>query len=101
MKTIKIPFTNKTIIDTDKLENLTHKLSKAENLADKLSALYDDVVDNKAEYNIEQFRQSFMVVCNNKDIRFVVKTFCYDKPEDEEYAFLCAEELCEMLNQKI
>lgn len=58
------------------------------------------VCDNKVEYKIEFTETSCKVVLADVyDWRITIKEFPFK--DDFDYAKLCAEELCEMLNQKI
>ena len=58
------------------------------------------VCDNKVEYKIEFTETSCKVVLADVyDWRITIKEFPFN--DDKDYAKLCAEELCEMLNQKI
>jgi hypothetical protein len=61
-----------------------------------------DIHEQRAEYSIIDNISSFWVVAHNKvgiGIR-LVKSFNCIPYEDREYAFICAKELCDMLNAK-
>lgn len=58
------------------------------------------VYDNKVEYKIEFTETSCKVVLANVyDWRITIKEFPFN--DDKEYANLCAEELCEKLNERM
>lgn len=93
MKTIKIPLTNKVIVNREELNILEEQRGKVIRLLD---------------YVIKQPTQTYsVVVCYDLYIVSIdtpegvcpIKVFPFG--DDKEYARLCAEELCEMLNSKM
>lgn len=91
MKTIKIPFTNKVIVDKKELTSIEYKKD--------LSALSLNIFFGKAEYTYRDIFGAYCVYVICGDTSFPIKIFNFG--DDKEYAKLCAEELCEMLNSKM
>ena len=94
MKPIKIPFTNKVIVDKNYLQSLER--------LDKDTILFCNAVilSNKDfQFDILELYDKYVVcvVDNNKSLP--IKVFPFG--DDKEYARLCAEELCEILNSKM
>lgn len=77
------------------------RLSYRYNVIREVRRYIDSIVcDNEVEYKVEFTETSCKVVLVNVyDWRITIKEFLYN--DDKEYAKLCAEELCEMLNQKM
>lgn len=59
------------------------------------------ILNNINEYRIIPYNGGYLVTdyCKKSNTHRMVKFYIY--PHDAEYAKLCAEELCEMLNQNI
>ena len=91
MKTIKIPFTNKVIVDRKELISIESSKD--------LSALSLNIFFGKAEYTYKEIFGAYCVYVIDGDTFFPIKIFNFG--DDQEYAQLCAEELCEMLNSKM
>lgn len=91
MKTIKIPFTNKVIVDKKELMSIEYKKD--------LSALSLNIFFGKVEYTYREIFGAYCVDVIDGDIFFPIKIFKFG--DDKQYAKLCAEELCEMLNSKM
>lgn len=91
MKTIKIPFTNKVIVDKKELMSIEYKKD--------LSALSLNIFFGKVEYIYRETYGAYCVNVIDGDRFFPIKIFNFG--DDKEYARLCAEELCEMLNSKM
>lgn len=54
-----------------------------------------NVIKHWAKYQIVEDTDGYMIICDAYAIKF------FPFGDDADYALLCAEELCEMLNQKI
>ena len=69
----------------------------------KMNALYKDIGRHKVEYC---FQDNFgcnhysVAVRTRKDFGVLIKTFPYHDADSADYARICAEELCDMLNEK-
>lgn len=79
---------------------LSQKEYEAMNLTlrDIVNAIIKDrinVIKQCTKYQIVEDTDGYMVICDT----YAIKFFPFN--DDKEYAKLCAEELCEMLNQKI
>jgi hypothetical protein len=59
-----------------------------------------DIHEQRAEYSIIDNISSYWVVAHNKVGIRLVKSFNCIPYEDREYALICANELCDMLNAK-
>lgn len=96
MKKIKIPFTDKVIVD----EKFLTERERYKECFDNLNKAEEIVLQNKwCKYEI-WIGIDYYVVCMLFDnIKIPIKSFPFG--DDKEYAKLCAEELCEMLNSKI
>ena len=91
MKTIKIPFTNKVIVDRKELFEIEY--------VKDIEALKQNIYGEKVEYICDEGREEYFVLILNRYTLFPIKIFPFG--DDKEYARLCAEELCEMLNSKM
>ena len=96
MKKIKIPFTNKVIVD----EKILTERERYEYLVNKYNASVNDILFlGRGSYIIYENEAFYVVSLEINNIKIPIKSFPFDY--DKEYAKLCAEELCEMLNSKI
>ena len=93
MKPIKIPFTNKVIVDKKELEILEDQKKKFPRLVDYVMR------QTNPTYSITVGYDFYVVSMNTPYGEYPIKIFLIG--DDEEYAQLCAEELCEMLNSKM
>lgn len=93
MKTIKIPFTNKVIVDRKELEVLEDQKLNLTRLASYV------VTKTNPMYYISESYEAYVVFVHTPHCEFPIKAFPLGL--DQEYARLCAEELCEMLNSKM
>jgi hypothetical protein len=66
----------------------------------KYRYLKSSILANEVRYKIGETSKYFVVYTTNRDVNYPIKVF-YIIDDDKDYAKLCAEELCEMLNQKI
>ena len=96
MKKIKIPFTDKVIVD----EKFLTERERYKECFDKLNKAEEIVLQNKwCKYEI-WIGVDYYVVCMLFDNDIIpIKSFPFG--DDEQYAKLCAEELCEKLNERI
>ena len=96
MKKIKIPFTDKVIVD-EKI--LTECECHKEN-SDRLKSVVESVLlGGQCSYVVFK-GVTFHAVCMQID-NFMVPIKSFPFGDDEEYAKLCAEELLEKLNEEI
>ena len=95
MKTIKIPFTNKVIVNKDKYEKGQLAATIRDGMIEALRALESGSV----EFFVTFFPDNYVVAAKNYAFNIIIKSFPFG--DDREYARLCAEELCEMLNSKM
>ena len=95
MKTIKIPFTNKVIVDKDKYEQGQLAATTRDGMIDTITALQN----GKVEFAVSFFPDNYIVLAKHYAFNIIIKAFPFG--DDREYARLCAEELCEMLNSKM
>ena len=69
----------------------------------KMNALYKDIGRRKVEYH---FQDNFgcnhfsVAVKTREDFGVLIKIFPYHDADSAAYARICAEELCDMLNEK-
>ena len=69
----------------------------------KMNALYKDIGRRRVEY---RFQNNFgcnhfsVAVRTREDFGVLIKTFPYHDADSAAYARICAEELCDMLNEK-
>lgn len=59
-----------------------------------------DIHEQRAEYSIIDNISSYWVVARNNGSIRLVKSFNCIPYDNKEYAFICAKELCDMLNAK-
>lgn len=95
MKTIKIPFTNKVIVDRDKYE----QGQRAATIRDGIINAITDLQNGRVAFAVSFFPDNYVVLANHYAFNIIIKSFPIG--DDAEYARLCAEELCEMLNSKM
>lgn len=95
MKPIKIPFTNKVIVDKDKYEQGQNAAKRRDGMIEAIAALQS----GKVEFFVTFFPDNYVVAARTNDFNIIIKSFPFGN--DREYARLCAEELYEMLNSKI
>jgi hypothetical protein len=62
--------------------------------------LKSSIMANEVRYKIGEKSKYFVVYMTNRDVNYPIKVF-YIIDDDKEYARLCAEELCEKLNERI
>ena len=93
MKTIKIPFTNKVIVDKKELEILEDQKKKFPRLVNYVMR------QTNPTYSVTVGYDFYVVSMNTLYGEYPIKILRIG--DDEEYARLCAEELCEMLNSKM
>ena len=92
MKKIKIPFTNKVIVD----EKILSERERYKKILDKYNSSVDDVLLlGRGSYKIYENEAFCVVLLDINNIKIPIKSFPFGY--DKEYAKLCAEELCEML----
>lgn len=93
MKKIKIPFTDKVIVD----EEILSERERYKYIYKKYnSAMNRVVLDGQGSYMIEEHITYYVVCLQINGFTIPIKSFLFG--DDEQYAKLCAEELCEMLN---
>ena len=69
----------------------------------KMNALYKDIGRRRVEY---RFQNNFgcnhycVAVKTREDFGVLIKIFPYHDADSADYARICAEELCDMLNEK-
>ena len=95
MKTIKIPFTNKVIVDRNKYEQGQLAATIKDGMIEAITALQSGEV----EFFVTFFPDNYVVAAKHYAFNIIIKSFPFG--DDKEYARLCAEELCEMLNSKM
>ena len=95
MKPIKIPFTNKVIVDKNKYERGQNAAKRRDGMIEAITALQS----GKVEFFVTFFPDNYVVVARTNVFNIIIKSFPFG--DDREYARLCAEKLCEMLNSKI
>lgn len=93
MKTIKIPFAGKVIVDRKELNILEEQRGKVIRLLDYV------IKQPNQTYSVVVCYDLYLVSIDTPDGVCPIKAFPFG--DDKEYAKLCAEELCEMLNNKI
>ena len=95
MKKIKIPFTNKVIVD----EKFLSERERYEYLVNKYNASVNDILFlGRGSYVIYEDEAFYVVLLEINNIKIPVKSFPFG--DDKEYAKLCAEELCDKLNEE-
>lgn len=96
MKHIKIPFTDKVIVDEKFLtESEFHKET-----SDRWNTVVETVLmGGQCSYIVYEGIILYAVCMQMDNFMLPIKSFLFG--DDKQYAKLCAEELCEMLNSKI
>ena len=95
MKKIKIPFTNKVIVD----EKILSERERYEYLVNKYNASVNDILFyGHGSYKIYEDEAFYVVLLEINNIKIPVKSFPFG--DDKEYAKLCAEELLDKLNEE-
>lgn len=93
MKTIKIPFTNKVIVDRKELKILEIQRGKVQRFLNFVMTQPNPIYSVTVGYDF------YVVSINTSYCPYPIKVFPFG--DDKEYARVCAEELCEMLNSKM
>ena len=94
MKKIKIPFTNKVIVD----EKILSERERYEYLVNKYNASVNDILFlGRGSYIIYENEAFYVVSLEINNIKIPIKSFPVG--DDKEYTKLCAEELCDKLNE--
>lgn len=92
MKKIKIPFTDKVIVD----EKILSEIERYKYIYNKYnSAMNRVMLAGHGSYMIEEHITYYVVCLQINGFTVPIKSFPFG--DDKEYAKLCAEELCEML----
>ena len=61
----------------------------------------DEIKEGKASYQIIQLPNCYVVTSmSTEGLHLVIKYFHFYNQDDKEYALICANELCDMLNAK-
>ena len=95
-KKIKIPFTDKFIVDDKFLTECECYKSNS----DRLNTVVKTVLmGGQCSYVVFKSITLYAVCLQIDNFMVSIKSFPFG--DDEEYARLCAEELCEMLNSKM
>ena len=95
MKKIKIPFTNKVIVD----EKFLSERERYEYLVNKYNSAVDEVLLlGRGSYVIYENEAFYVVSLKINNIKIPIKSFPVG--DDKEYAKLCAEELLDKLNEE-
>ena len=92
MKKIKIPFTNKVIVDEKKLTGIELYLNRYNSSVNEVLLL------GRGSYIIYENEAFYVVFLEINNIKIPIKSFPVG--DDKEYAKLCAEELCDKLNEE-
>ena len=90
MEKIKIPFTNKVIVDEDVWSERERYINEYNSSVDEVLLL------GRGSYIIYETETFYVVSLEINRFKIPIKSFPVG--DDKEYAKLCAEELCEMLN---
>jgi hypothetical protein len=62
---------------------------------------FNEIKEGKASYQIIQLPNCYVVTSmSTKDLHLAIKYFHFKNQDDKEYALICANELCDMLNAK-
>ena len=71
-------------------------------LKNDVTAHYESIRNETETYHYFKTKEYFVVMayCKTVDNNRMVKVFHYHDEDSEEYARICAEELCEILNEK-
>ena len=92
MKKIKIPFTNKVIVDEKNLTGIGLYLNRYNSSVNEVLLL------GRGSYIIYENEAFYVVFLEINNIKIPIKSFPFG--DDKEYAKLCAEELCDKLNEE-
>ena len=92
MKKIKIPFTDKVIVDEKKLTGIELYLNRYNSSVNEVLLL------GRGSYIIYENEAFYVVFLEINNIKIPIKSFPVG--DDKEYAKLCAEELCDKLNEE-
>ena len=92
MKKIKIPFTNKVIVDEKKLTGIELYLNRYNSSVNEVLLL------GRGSYIIYENEAFYVVFLEINNIKIPIKSFPVG--DDKEYAKLCAEELLDKLNEE-
>ena len=93
MKVIKIPFTHKIIVD----EHYIIEKELYQHASDKTDSLIDAVLSGReCNYTIRRGVGVYAVCVSVDNFTIPIKSFPFG--DDEQYAKLCAEELCDLLS---
>ena len=92
-KKIKIPFTDKVIVDEKFLTERERYINEYNSSVDEVLLL------GRGSYIIYENEAFYVVLLEINNIKIPIKSFPFG--DDKQYAKLCAEELCEMLNIKM
>jgi hypothetical protein len=61
----------------------------------------DEIKEGKVSYQIIPQTDNYLVTSmSTKDLYLAIKYFHFKNQDDKEYALICANELCDMLNAK-
>lgn len=90
---MKIPFTNKVVVDRKYLTERERYITEYNSSVDEVLLL------GRGSYIIYEYEAFYVVLLEINNIKIPIKSFPFG--DDKEYARLCAEELCEMLNSKM
>ena len=92
-KKIKIPFTDKVIVDEKFLTGIELYLNRYNSSVNEVLLL------GRGSYTVYENEAFCVVFLEINNIKIPIKSFPFG--DDKQYAKLCAEELCEMLNSKM
>ena len=92
MKKIKIPFTNKVIVDEKFLSERERYINEYNSSVDEVLLL------GRGSYIVYEDEAFYVVLLEINNIKIPVKSFPFG--DDMEYAKLCAEELLDKLNEE-
>ena len=92
MKKIKIPFTNKVIVDEKNLTGIELYLNRYNSSVNEVLLL------GRGSYIIYENEAFSVVSLEINNIKIPIKSFPFG--DDKEYAKLCAEELLDKLNEE-
>ena len=90
-------------ISKDIYDNILEKSEDLQTIVDYYTTAANDIQDGYVRYAIGECKDIFMVLSltigSENDVMYPIKAFRFTE-ETRDYARICAEELCEMLNQK-
>lgn len=65
------------------------------------TSLFDEIKEGKASYQLIPLPNCYVVTSmSTEGLHLVIKYFHFYNQDDREYALICANELCDMLNAK-